>query len=89
MAYVSDHQLLETATLPHGLKFDLGEVSLATIDHAMWFHRPFRIEEWHLYAIISPTGSGSRGLAFGRIFDRNGRLVASTAQEGLVRVVRR
>lgn len=89
LAYISDHQLLETATLPHGVKFDRGEVSLATIDHAMWFHRPFRIDEWLLYAIVSPTGSGSRGMAFGRIFDRAGRLVASTAQEGLVRDLRR
>jgi len=85
LAYVSDFHLLETATLPHGLSFRAGEVTLASIDHAMWFHRPLKIDEWHLYALISPSSSGSRGLAFGRIFDRAGRHVASTAQEGLMR----
>lgn len=85
LAYVSDFHLLETATLPHGLSFRTGNVTLASIDHAMWFHRPLRIDEWHLYALISPSSSGSRGLAFGRIFDRGGRLVASTSQEGLMR----
>jgi acyl-CoA thioesterase-2 len=85
LAYMSDYHLLETATLPHGLAYRTGEVTLASIDHAMWFHRPFRIDEWLLYALISPSSSGSRGLAFGRIFDREGRLVASTAQEGLMR----
>jgi acyl-CoA thioesterase-2 len=85
LAYVSDFHLLETATLPHGLSFRTGDVMLASIDHAMWFHRPLRIDEWHLYALTSPSSSGSRGLAFGRIFDRAGRLVASTAQEGLMR----
>jgi acyl-CoA thioesterase-2 len=52
----------------------------------MWFHRGFRIDDWLLYALISPTGSGARGLAFGRIFDQQGRLIASTAQEGLMRL---
>jgi acyl-CoA thioesterase-2 len=85
LAYVSDYHLLETATLPHGLSYRAGDVTLASIDHNMWFHRPFRIDEWHLYALISPSSSGSRGLAFGRIFDRAGHLVASTAQEGLMR----
>jgi len=85
LAYVSDFHLLETATLPHGLSSRAGEVTLASIDHAMWFHRPISIDAWHLYALISPSSSGSRGLAFGRIFDRAGRLVASTAQEGLLR----
>jgi acyl-CoA thioesterase-2 len=85
LAYVSDHHLLATATLPHGLSYYLGNVLLASVDHAMWFHRPFRIDEWHLYALISPSSSGARGLAFGRIFDLQGRLVASTAQEGLMR----
>jgi acyl-CoA thioesterase II len=85
LAYVSDHHLLETATRPHGLSYYAGNVQLASIDHAMWFHRPLRLDEWHLYALVSPSSSGSRGLAFGRIFDRAGRLVASTAQEGLMR----
>jgi acyl-CoA thioesterase-2 len=85
LAYVSDFHLLETATLPHGLSYRKGNVTLASIDHAMWFHRRLKIDEWHLYALISPSSSGSRGLAFGRIFDRGGRLVASTSQEGLMR----
>ena len=85
LAYVSDYHLLETATLPHGLSYSAGDVLLASIDHALWFHRPLRIDEWHLYALVSPSSSGARGLAFGRIFDRAGRLVASTAQEGLMR----
>ena len=85
LAYMSDYHLLETSTLPHGPSFRYGNVKLASIDHAMWFHRPFRIDEWVLYALVSPTTSGSRGLSFGRIFDRQGHLVASTAQEGLMR----
>jgi len=85
LAYMSDYHLLETATLPHGLAYRSGDVTLASIDHAMWFHRPVRVDEWLLYALISPSSSGSRGVAFGRIFDREGRLVASTAQEGLMR----
>jgi acyl-CoA thioesterase-2 len=85
LAYVSDFHLLETATLPHGLSYRAGDVTLASLDHAMWFHRPLKIDEWHLYALISPSSSGARGLAFGRIFDRAGRFVASTAQEGLMR----
>jgi acyl-CoA thioesterase-2 len=85
LAYNSDHHLLGTATLPHGLSYFAGNVQLASIDHAMWFHRPFRIDDWLLYALISPSSSGARGIAFGRIFDRAGHLVASTAQEGLMR----
>jgi len=85
LAYMSDYHLLETATLPHGLSYRSGAVTLASIDHAMWFHRPVRVDEWLLYALVSPSSSGSRGLAFGRIFDRAGCLVASTAQEGLIR----
>ena len=85
LAYMSDYHLLETATLPHGLAYPTAEIMLASIDHAMWFHRPVRVDEWLLYALVSPSSSGSRGLAFGRIFDRAGRLVASTAQEGLMR----
>jgi acyl-CoA thioesterase II len=86
LAYVSDFHLLETATLPHGLSFHTGDVLLASLDHGMWYHRPFRIDDWLLYALISPSSSGARGMAFGRVFDRAGRLVASTAQEGLMRV---
>ncbi|HVJ29453.1 MAG TPA: acyl-CoA thioesterase II [Gammaproteobacteria bacterium] len=86
LAYVSDYQLVSTATLPHGIHFAEGNVQLASLDHAMWFHRPFRADEWLLYAMESPNASGGRGLALGRFFTRNGALVASTAQEGVVRV---
>ena len=86
LAYVSDYQLVSTATMPHGIHFAEGNVQLASLDHAMWFHRPFRADEWLLYAMESPNAAGGRGLALGRFFTRDGRLVASTAQEGVVRV---
>jgi acyl-CoA thioesterase-2 len=86
LAYVSDYQLVSTATLPHGIHFAEGNVQLASLDHAMWFHRPFRVDDWLLYAMESPNASGGRGLALGKVFTRDGRLVASTAQEGVVRV---
>ena len=89
LAYVSDYNLLETATLPHGISYHRDDVLLASLDHGLWFHRPFRIDDWLLYATISPSTSGARGMAFGRIFDRAGRLVASTAQEGLMRILRK
>jgi acyl-CoA thioesterase-2 len=86
LAYLSDYQLVATATLPHGIRFEHGNVQLASLDHAMWFHRPFRLDEWLLYSMQSPNTSGARGLALGQFFTRDGRLVASTAQEGLVRI---
>jgi len=86
LAYASDFYLLRTATEPHGIPFPSARLRLATIDHAMWFHRPVRVDEWLLYSIDSPSASGSRGLSRGSIFDRNGNLVASVAQEGMVRV---
>jgi acyl-CoA thioesterase-2 len=88
LAYVSDYQLVATATLPHGIHFAEGNVQLASLDHAMWFHRPFRVDDWLLYAMQSPNASGGRGFALGRFFTRAGELVASTAQEGVVRVWR-
>jgi acyl-CoA thioesterase II len=88
LAYVSDYQLVGTATLPHGIHFAEGNVQLASLDHAMWFHRPFRVDDWLLYAMQSPNASGGRGFALGRFFTRSGELVASTAQEGVVRVWR-
>ena len=72
LAYVSDYQLVSTATLPHGIHFAEGNVQLASLDHAMWFHRPFRADEWLLYAMESPNASGGRGLALGRFFTRDG-----------------
>jgi acyl-CoA thioesterase II len=86
LAYVSDYQLVSTATLPHGIHFAEGNVQLASLDHAMWFHRPFRVDEWLLYSMESPNASGGRGLALGKFFKRDGTLVASTAQEGVIRV---
>jgi acyl-CoA thioesterase-2 len=85
LAYLSDFQLLETALLPHGASPFDGRLTMASIDHAMWFHRPARIDDWLLYVLASPSASGSRGFATGRIYDREGRLVASVAQEGLMR----
>jgi len=86
LAFASDFYLLRTATQPHGIPFPSARLRLATIDHAMWFHRPLRVDDWLLYCIDSPSASGSRGLSRGTIFDRTGRLVASVAQEGLVRI---
>jgi acyl-CoA thioesterase II len=86
LAYASDFHLLGTATFPHGISYYQPNVQMASLDHALWFHRPFRADEWLLYSIDSPSAQGARGLARGLIFDRNGRLVASTAQEGLIRV---
>ncbi|PWK92672.1 acyl-CoA thioesterase [Fulvimonas soli] len=86
LAYASDFNLIGTATLPHGISYYTHNVQMASLDHALWFHRPFRVDEWLLYSFDSPTAQGGRGLARGQIFDRGGRLVASTAQEGLIRL---
>ena len=88
LAYVSDFQLMGTATLPHGLSWMKGNLTMASLDHAMWFHRDFRFDDWLLYACDSPSTSGGRGLSRGMIYDRAGRLIASTAQEGVVRMRR-
>jgi acyl-CoA thioesterase-2 len=86
MAYASDMTLLDTTTLPHALSWWDQNVQMASLDHAMWFHRPFRADEWLLYAQESPSASGARGFATGSFFTRDGRLVASVAQEGLIRL---
>jgi len=83
VAYASDMTLLDSATRPHGMSFDGG--SMASLDHAMWFHRPFRADEWLLYDQYSPTAAEARGLATGTIFSQDGRLVVSVVQEGLMR----
>ncbi len=88
LAYVSDYNLLGTATRPHGAAYLTGQLLMASVDHAMWFHRPFRVDEWLLYAMDSPSASGARGLARGSLYARDGRLVAGVAQEGLMRVIR-
>jgi acyl-CoA thioesterase-2 len=87
LAYASDHGLLRAAMLPHGLSFMSGRVRPASLDHAMWFHRDFRMDDWLLYVIDSPSASGARGFCRGSLFTRDGRLVASTAQEGMLRVL--
>lgn len=86
LAYASDFHLLGTTTLPHGISYLQPQVQMASLDHAMWFHRPARVDEWLLYSCDSPSADGSRGLARGSIYSADGRLVASTAQEGLIRV---
>ena len=89
LAYVSDFHLVGTATLPHGISFIRDDLMMASLDHGMWFHRPARVDDWLLYSCDSPSSSGGRGLARGLIFDRKGRLVASTIQEGMIRVGKR
>jgi acyl-CoA thioesterase-2 len=86
LAYASDMLLIDTALFPHGRSIFDRDVQGASLDHAMWFHRPFRADEWLLYAMDSPSASGARGFARGSIFSQDGRLVASVAQEGLMRV---
>jgi len=86
LAYASDFNLIGTAMLPHGVSWLSPGMQVASLDHAMWFHRDFRFDDWLLYEIDSPTAGGARGLARGRFFDRKGRLVASTTQEGLMRL---
>jgi len=86
LAYASDMTLLDTALYPHGrVVFDT-DLQAASLDHAMWFHRPFRADDWLLYAEDSPSASGGRGFNRGSLFSRDGRLVASVAQEGLIRL---
>jgi acyl-CoA thioesterase II len=86
LAYVSDFHLLDTALKPHGVSMLSPKLVIASIDHAMWFHRKVRVDDWLLYVIDSPSASGARGFTRGSIFARDGRLVASAAQEGLIRV---
>lgn len=87
LAYASDLYLLGTSLRPAGESFMTGRIMLASLDHAMWFHRPFDFSDWHLYAMDSPSSSGARGFNRGSIFAQDGTLVASTAQEGLIRPV--
>lgn len=87
LAYASDFHLIGTATLPHGISYLQPNVQMASLDHALWLHRPFRVDDWLLYSCDSPTAIGARGLARGAVYDPTGRLVASTAQEGLLRVL--
>ena len=86
LAYMSDLSLLDTSTRPHAVSFLSHRMHMASLDHAMWFHRPFQADEWLLYAQDSPSASGARGYSRGKVFDRHGALVASVAQEGLIRL---
>lgn len=85
LAYASDFSFIATALYPHGVSWLTPGMQVASIDHAMWFHRPFRCDDWLLYVMESPSASGARGLVRGQVFAPNGDLVASTAQEGLIR----
>jgi acyl-CoA thioesterase-2 len=87
LAYVSDFYLLNTAALPHVEQLMRGRRFMASIDHAMWMHWPIRVDQWNLCSYDSPSAAGSRGFSRGSIFNRDGRLVASTAQEGLMRSI--
>jgi acyl-CoA thioesterase-2 len=86
LVYVSDYELLGTATLPHGISFTSSKTKMASLDHAVWFHHRFRIDDWLLFSFDSPVTSGARGLARCMVFTQDGKLVASSAQEGLIRV---
>lgn len=85
LAYASDFSFLGTAMDPHGVSILSPGMQVASLDHVMWFHRPFRFDDWLLYSVDGPSASGGRGLVRGQFFDRGGRLVASCAQEGLIR----
>ncbi len=85
LAYASDMSLLDTALVAHGKSVFSKDIQAASLDHAMWFHRPADLNDWLLYSMDSPSASGARGLARGMVFNRDGTLVASVAQEGLIR----
>ena len=86
LAYASDYGFLPTALLPHGLTMRDRRVQIASLDHTLWMHRPFRADEWLLYVSDSPSAHGARGFVRGQVFARDGQLIASVAQEGLNRV---
>jgi acyl-CoA thioesterase-2 len=88
LTYASDMTLLDTTLLPHGGRYTEPELMMASLDHAMWFHRPFRADDWLLYAQDTPSTSGALGLARGLIYTRDGDLVVSVVQEGLIRTVK-
>ena len=85
LAYASDYSFLTTSLLPHGIHWPSPGLQIASVDHVMWFHEPLRVDAWILHTMDSPRAAGARGLVRGRIFSKDGRLVASTAQEGLIR----
>lgn len=85
-AYVSDYGLLWTALQPHGIFMGDPRLQIASLDHTIWFHRPFHMDEWLLFAMESPNASGGRGLCFAHVYNQRGELVATLAQEGLIRI---
>lgn len=85
LAYASDYGMLATVLQPQGLSVRSPAVQVASLDHALWFHRPFRVDDWLLYALDSPAAAGARGFARGSVYTRAGELIASVAQEGLTR----
>jgi acyl-CoA thioesterase II len=87
LAYASDMTLLDSVLVRHGVYWGFDKVIGASLDHALWFHRPFRADEWFLYESVSPSASGARGLATGRFFAQDGTLIATVVQEGLLRIV--
>lgn len=87
LTYASDMTLLDSILMRHGVYWGFDQVMGASLDHALWFHRPFRADEWFLYDSVSPTASGARGLATGRFFAQDGTLIATVVQEGLLRIV--
>jgi len=88
LAYASDHNLLTTSILPHQTKADRTKFFFASLDHAIWFHRDFRIDDWLLHATDSPSAGNARGFSRGTIFTKEGKLVASVVQEGLIRIMK-
>ncbi|MCL4149452.1 UNVERIFIED_CONTAM: hypothetical protein GTU68_005569 [Idotea baltica] len=86
LAYASDMTLLDTSLFPHGTSVFNPKIQAASLDHAMWFHRPFRADDWLLYATDSTSSSGARGMNRGSLFTKDGVLIASAAQEGLIRL---
>ena len=85
LSYASDFNFLPTALFPHGKSLLQPNMQVATIDHSMWFHRPFRVDEWVLYDMESTSASGGRGFVKGQFFNQQGELIASAAQEGVIR----
>ena len=85
LAYASDFAFITTALMPHGVTGAAPGMQVASLDHVMWFHHPVRVDEWLLYVMDSPAASGARGLVRGAVYNQDGRLIASTAQEGLIR----
>ena len=87
LTYATDFNLIGTSMMPHGVSFAQRDMQVASLDHAIWFHRPIKFDDWMLYALDSPSASSGRGFCRGKIFNQQGELVASVAQEGLIRQI--